>query len=372
LELYAEAKKVVNIPILAGSRMNNPYMCAEALESGKADAFVLSRPALADPDLPRKVAVGKVEKIRPCIGCNQGCVGRLLEKGVQQTCAVNPRACREFYTPIYKTVLPKKVIIVGGGVAGMEVARTATMCGHEVVVFEKTDTLGGDLLAAGAHSFKHELLQLNDWYKGEMKDLKIDIRMNTEATPARIKAENPDTVILAVGASPVMPKSIPGIDNAKAITSIEALTGKKNVGERVVVVGGGNVGIELAIGYVMEGKRVVVVEAMDTILANGDLVPQQNKMWLNDAIEYYKLDVRTGTKLEAVTDEGAVVAPAAGGERVTIPADTVVCALGFRPNPSMAAELNGCGAEVFEVGNGKRPSNVIAAIGEAFEIARNL
>lgn len=372
LDLYAEAKKAVNIPILAGSRMNDPYLCAEALEAGKADAFVLGRPSLADPDLPRKVAAGKPEKIRPCIGCNQGCIARLLEKDLQQTCAVNPRALREIYTPMFKTISSKHVVVVGGGVAGMEAARTASMVGHQVVLFEKSDKLGGDLMSAGAHSFKHEILQLNEWYKGELKDLAVDVHLNAEATKEIISAEKPDVVILAVGAAPIMPKSIPGIDHPKAVTGSEALLGSKPVGERVVIIGGGNVGLEIAVDYAMKGKKVTVVEALDAIMAGKEIVPQQHKGYMFNAIQYYGIEVLTSTKLMAINDDGAEVAPTAGGDSWTIKADTVVCSLGFRPRPSMAAELNGIGAEIFEVGNGKKPGNIISAIGDAFEIARNL
>ncbi len=372
LDFYAEARKAVNIPILAGSRMGDPYMCAEALEQGKADAFVLSRPSLADPDLPNKVAKGMPEKIRPCIGCNQGCVGRLLEKGLPFTCAVNPRAFRESETPVLPALQKKKIVIAGGGVAGMEAARTSVMRGHDVVLFEKTGVLGGDLLSAGAHSFKKEILELNEFYKSEMRDLNIDVRLQTEATPDVILAEKPDTVILATGAESIMPASIKGIDHEKAVSSVDILTGKKQAGDRIVVVGGGNVGLETAIEYAMEGKKVVVVEALDAVLGKGDFVPQQNRMWMMDAMDYYGVEVRTSTLLQEINDAGAVVKKADSEETEVIPADTVICALGFRSRPSMRDALSAYDVEILEVGNGVKPSNIIAAIGNAFEVARTL
>ncbi|MBR2779779.1 MAG: FAD-dependent oxidoreductase [Firmicutes bacterium] len=372
LELYAEAKKAVNIPILAGSRMGNPFLCAEALEQGKADAFVLSRPSLADPDLPNKVARGIPEKIRPCIGCNQGCVGRLLEKGLPFTCAVNPRAFRETETPVLPALKRKKIVVAGGGAAGMEAARTAAMRGHEVVLFEKSGVLGGDLIPAGSHSFKKEIRQLNEWYKSEMQDLPVDVRMHTEATPDVILAEKPDTVILATGAQSVMPGSIRGIDSEKAASSIDVLVGKKEAGNKVVVVGGGNVGLEIAIEYAMEGRQVTVVEALPELLEKGDFVPQQNRMWIMDAIEYYGVNVRTSAVLQEINEEGAVIRAEGSEKEETLPADTVVCALGFRSGPSMREALSAYDVEIYEVGNGVTPSNIIAAIGTAFEVARNL
>jgi 2-enoate reductase len=372
LKLYAAAKKAVKIPILAGSRMGDPVLCAKALAASEADAFVLSRPALADPCLPRKVEQGRLEKIRPCIGCNQGCALRLLEQQLYQTCAVNPQALRETTNALKHAVVQKKVVVVGGGVAGMEAARTATLCGHSVVLFEKTGVLGGELLAAGAHSFKSEVRQLNEWYRSELRDLKIPIRMHTEATPDLIALERPDAVILAVGACAVMPRSVIGIDHPKCVSCTDVLTGKRPAGQNVVIVGGGNVGCEIAMDFAMSGRKVTLIEALDNILKAGDTVPIQNDMMIRDMLGYYKVDVRTGCKLEAVCDDGAVVSPAKGGVQETLPCDTVVIAVGFRTRESMAPKLYGMGASIYTVGSGKHPSNILNAIGEAYEVANNL
>lgn len=371
LNLYEQAKKAVNIPILAGSRMGDPHVCAEALRKGQADAFVLARPALADPYLPRKIEMGKAEKIRPCIGCNMGCVGRLLDQNLTQTCAVNPRALREIDTKPHKSAEPKKIMIIGGGVAGMEAACTATRCGHDVRLYEKDSQLGGELIAAGVHDFKPEIKELNAWYQGELADLEVPVYLNTEVTPEMVRAEKPDVVILAVGASPVMPKSIPGIDSAKAISGVDALLGKRELGEKLVIVGGGQVGCETAVDFAQKGKQVVLVEALPDILS-AEFVPTQQKMMLGDMLEDLKVDIRRGYKLVAITAEGAVVEPAAGGEQEVIEGDDVVLSIGLKPNPSMAAELRGCGAAVYEIGSGKKNGNVMNAVHEAFEVTYNL
>nr|WP_325194369.1 FAD-dependent oxidoreductase [uncultured Oscillibacter sp.] len=370
LDLYAKAKEAVSIPILAGSRMGDPYLCAQALKEGKADAFVLSRPSLADPDFPKKVEMGMPEKIRPCIGCNAGCVGRLLDKGLGATCAVNPRAMRESEFSMRKPVEPKKIMVVGGGVAGMEAARMAAEMGHTVVLYEKSDVLGGELLAAGNRPLKTEVAELNEWYQRELKDLDVPIIMNTTVTADTVKAVRPDVAILALGASSVMPRSIPGIDHAKSVSAIDALTGKKPVGDTVVVVGGGEIGCETAMHFVMQGKKVSLVEALPDIMSV-EFVPNQHKNMLKDMLEYHKVPVYTGHRLLSINDEGAVIA-ASNGSETLLKADTVVVSIGMRSNPSFASELSGTGINVYEIGSGKRVGNIYNAVHDAFEIIYNL
>lgn len=370
LDLYAQAKKAVHIPILAGSRMGDPHVCAEALRKGQADAFVLARPALADPYLPRKIELGKAEKIRPCIGCNMGCIGRLLDQNLTQTCAVNPRALREIETQPHKSTEPKRIMIVGGGVAGMEAACTATRCGHQVELYEMSGQLGGELIAAGAHDFKPEIRELNAWYQGELADLEVPVHLNTQVTPELVREKKPDVVILAVGASPVMPKSIPGIDSDKAISGVDALLGKRKLGEKLAIVGGGQVGCETAVDFAQKGKKVVLVEALPHILS-AEFVPTQQKMMLEDMLEDLKVEIRCGWKLVSITQEGAVV-ESSDGTQETISADDVVLSMGLKPNPSMAEALRGCGAAIYVIGSGKKNGNVMNAVHQAFEVTYHL
>lgn len=369
LELSAEAKKVVNIPILLGSRMNDPYLCAQALADGKADGFVLARASLADPYFPRKMEMGIPEKIRPCIACNQACLRLTLTKGLPSSCAVNPAASRELNYGIVPALQSKKVVVVGGGVAGMEAARTAKLSGHDVALYEKSNILGGALNPAGAHSFKKELHELKDWYQLELKDLDIPVHLGEELSAAKIKKMAPDAVILAVGAVPITP-NIPGMN--QAVGCLEVLSGKKDVGQNVVVVGGGVVGCEMAIGFAQEGKQVTIVEALPEILAGGDTVPLMDRMMINDMLTHYNVKIMTGHKITAVNADGAVVEPAAGGKAAKVAADSVVIAIGFRPQTSMANELTGSGMAVYEVGDGVHVANVMDAVWSAYEVARSL
>ena len=369
LDLYKQCKDAVNIPILAGSRMGDPYLCAKALKEGKADAFVLSRPSLADPDFPRKIEQGTPEKIRPCIGCGM-CIGRVADKYLLPACAVNPRATREIEYLAPRPTSPKKIMVVGGGVAGMAAARLAAQFGHQVELYEKSDTLGGELHAAGKRPLKTEVAELNDWYQRELKELNVPIHMNTSVNADMVRAAKPDVAILAVGASPVMPKSIPGINHEKSVSSVDAMTGKRPVGQKVVVVGGGEIGCEVAMDLILHGKEVSMVEALPGLMSV-EFVPRPHKEMLIDMLKHYKVPVYTNSRLLAINDEGAVITGPDGNEK-TLTADTVVLSIGMRSNPSFASELVGEGIEIYEIGSGKKVSNIYSAIHNANDILYNL
>lgn len=370
VELAEKAKGAVGIPVIVGSRMGDVQVDERAIEEGKFDAVALGRPMMADPDLPRKVQSGRADKIRPCIACNQGCLGRLFG-GLPCGCAVNPEVGREGEGPLAPAPIKKHVVVVGGGVAGMEAARTARRRGHDVTLLEQTDALGGHLLTGGAHDFKVEVRELNAWYQGELADLGVDVRMGVEATPELIDSLGPDAVVLAAGSVPVMPP-IEGADNPKCVGCVDALRNEGALGQHVVVVGGGLVGCELALDLINKGREVEIVEALPAILSSGIPVPLPNMMYLNDAFAYHGTPVHTSTKIVAVTDEGAVVESVEGGERSVLAADSVVIAVGFKSRTSMASELVGRGYEVYEVGDGRQVGNILTSIWDAYEVAHAL
>ena len=368
VELAAKAKAAVSIPILLGGRMNDPDIGEAAIRDEKIDAVVLGRPALADPEYPNKVLTGHTEKIRPCIACNQGCITR-LQRGKQPTCAVNPTAMREIRFALKPCVRPKKVVIAGGGAAGMEAARTAALRGHQVTLIEKNAELGGCMIQAGSHSFKKEVADLNRWYQQELKGLSVDIHTGTEATPDMVKSLEADVVILSTGYVPVMPK-VPGIENPMAIECMDAYAHPEKIGQNVVVVGGGLVGCEMALGYAMEGKQVTAVEALDTLMTAGEEAPPiPNGQMIPDLFDHCGVKVLTRHKLTAVGD-GTVTLASEEGEK-TILADTAVIAVGFRPAPSMAAELMDSGAVVYEI-TGQNIGTILRAIWSGYELGNNI
>ncbi len=368
VELAAKAKEAVNIPILAGGRMNEADIAENAIQDGKIDAVVLGRAALADPEYPNKVLTGHTEKIRPCIACNQGCITR-LQQGKQPTCAVNPVAMREVRYALRPCVQPKKVVVVGGGVAGMEAARTAAMRGHKVFLYEKNGSLGGNLIPGGSHSFKKEVRELNAWYQNELKALPVEIHTGETVTSEQLRNMDADVIILATGSVPVMP-NIPGMDDKKVLGCMEAFAHPEKVGQKVMVIGGGLVGCEMALDYAQDGKEVMVVEALPKILSAGILSPIPNGQMIPDLFEHHHVTVLEKHRLSAV-ENGKVILESDGQKKV-LDADTVVIAVGFRPAPSMAQELQRCGAVVYEIGDGQKVSTILHAVWDGYEVGNNI
>lgn len=369
LDLVDAVKKEVSIPLLVGSRMDVPDLAEQAIADGRMDAVVIGRPSIADPDYAMKVLQGKEEKIRPCLACNQGCIHRYLTVG-NVCCAVNPEMGRGITYRATPALVKKNIVVVGGGVAGMEAARTCAMRGHKVTLFEKSDKLGGNLIPAGKHEFKKEVKRLNAWYQAELEALPVDIHMHEEATPEKIQALDADAVILAVGSNAVIPR-IPGVDKEKCMSCSEALADQKPVGDKVVIVGGGLVGCEMALEYLQEGKKVTIVEALDHILSAGAPVPIQNVQMLKDAFEYYQAEILEGHKIVEVNDQGAVVENK-DGKRETVEADTVIMSVGFRPLPSMKDALEDLDVDVYQIGDGRQVGSIMTAVWEAYEVAHSI
>lgn len=368
VELAAKAKETVKIPILAGGRMNDPDIAEAAIRDRKIDAVVMGRAALADPEYPNKVLTGHTERIRPCIACNQGCITR-LQQGKQPSCAVNPAAMREMRFALKPSVQQKKVAVVGGGVAGMEAARVAALRGHKVSLYEKNQELGGNLIPGGSHRFKKEVRELNAWYQNELNLLPVEIHTGEEVTAEQLKDMGADVVILATGSTPVMPK-VPGIDDPKVIGCMDAFAHPEKVGQKVVVIGGGLVGCEMALDYAQEGKEVTVVEALPKILSAGIPSPIPNGQMIPDLFEYHHVNVLEEHKLSAVVDGKAILD--CDGQKKELEADTFVIAVGFRPAPSMAQELSDSGAAVYEIGDEQQVSTILHAVWDGYEVGNNI
>lgn len=372
LPLAAKVKEQIGIPLLTAGRMNDPYQNEKAVASGMTDGVVMARQSLADPYYPKKLEMGKPETIRPCISCNEGCVRRLFENGRPGGCAVNPAAMREESYSMSKTMNPKKVMVVGGGIAGMEAARTAKLRGHDVEIYEKSDILSGNQVPASQHDFKKDMLKLNQWYHREIKDLGIPVHFNTTVDAGMVKKVNPDAVILALGGSPIMPKSIPGIDHEKSVCCTDALMERKPVGDKVVVVGGGMTGCELALDYALKGKTVSIVEGLPDIISSSGGAPWMNAMYMKKALAKYNVSIYTSNMLSAIDDDGIHIKSTADGTEQVLDADTAVICIGFKADTSFTSELYGSGIEIHEVKHPAGIGNVLTAVWNAYEIARSL
>lgn len=372
IHLAKQIKDAVNIPVFCAGGMDDPDMCEEAIANGWIDGVTLARSALVDQAYPRKVQMGTLEDIRPCISCTN-CIESNLATGVP-LCSANPAAMREHMYGVPKAPVSKKVIVVGGGVAGMQAALTAREAGHDVAIYEACDILGGHLIEAGSHPFKQGIAALNKWYQRQLKKQDIAIHLNEKLSADNIRAIAPDVAILAVGSDHFIPASIPGgRDHEKSVICYDVLMGIKKLGQKVVVIGGGLTGSELAYDLAAyEGKDVTIVEALHDILSAGAPVQKSVSMMLRDLLDYNNVTIKAGHKIVAVTDEGALIENVQTDEQLTLEADNVVFAIGLKPKPSMLTELMGSGIEVHEIGDGNAVSNIRVCTGEAYEIARKL
>ncbi len=361
-----EIKKAVNIPVICTGRLDEPQIIENGLEQGRADGVSISRGLLADADFVIKAQLGQDEKIRPCLGCDVGCLHRVLI-GRRYSCAVNPQAMRETTYSLTPALQPKKVLIVGGGVAGMEAARVAKLRGHMATLWEKSDKLGGHLISGGMPSFKEDERRLIRWSEQELASLKVTVVKNKTANTEEILAFAPDAVVVATGSEAVIPKSLQGSE--KAITSTDALLGNKPIGQQVVIVGGGLVGSELALHLHEHGKQVTIIEMMPEILSNGKTVPLMNKMMLSDLIAESPITVKTSCKLLSIEEGGVTVEHEEKEQKLS--ADTVIVAAGFRSENALFDELSGK-VEVYNIGDSRSVENIKNAIWDAYEVMRLL
>jgi 2,4-dienoyl-CoA reductase-like NADH-dependent reductase (Old Yellow Enzyme family)/thioredoxin reductase len=361
----AEAvKKKIGIPVIASGSLTSPKLAEQVLVEGKADYVAFGRPLWADPEFPNKAKADKPEQIRPCIRCNDGCLvrGDRLARTVQ--CSVNASLAREDDFTLDKAVVPKKVAVIGGGPAGMEAARVLALRGHDVTLFEKRK-LGGVLIEASTPDFKADLRPLISYFAAQMELLKVNV-VSREATLQDIKTGGFEAVIAATGGHPIH-LNIPGVDHPMVSNALKVLRGEVELGEHVIIVGGGMVGIETALAVADKCKQVTVVEMTDDAMAN--LTPDELTIYP----ERLKRDgavIKTGKRLTAVSDKTITVCDRFGREE-EMGCDNVVLAIGLRPDRKLIDDLEKEGSiDVHEVGDCVKPRKILDAIHEGFRVAR--
>jgi 2-enoate reductase len=274
---------------------------------------------------------------------------------------------RESFYKITPAAVPKNVMVVGGGPAGMEAARVAKLRGHNVTLYESSGQLGGNFIAAAVPDFKFDDKMLIEWYRNEIKELKINVNLNTTATEKLIEEKQPDILIIATGAKEKR-LDVPGIEKAKVATAVELLNGIKQAGKNVLMIGGGLVGCETALYLAQKGKNVTIVEAMDDIMSAGHPVPHMNKIMLIDLLKMHNVKIITGNALLEVTDEGAVLI-GKNFRKQSLTADTIAIAVGFDPNRELYDKVSGRIVDLYRIGDAEVASNIMNAIWSAYEIA---
>ncbi|ABR34097.1 FAD-dependent oxidoreductase [Clostridium beijerinckii] len=359
-------KETVDVPVICAGRMDNPDMAIEAIENGTCDIVSLGRPLLADPDYVNKLRANKCNSIRPCISCQEGCMGR-LQNYAMLNCAVNPQACKEKDNALTPILGKKKVLIVGGGVAGCEVARVLALRGHEPVLYEKTDRLGGNLIPGGSPDFKEDDIALANWYANTLKELNVEVNLNSEITKEQILSYKADSVIIATGSTP---KVFSLGDDEKVFTAADVLLGKKESGNNTVVVGGGLVGCELALDLAKKGKKVTIVEALHKILAlNGPLCSANSEM-LERLIPFNGIEVKVNSKVKAYKDGNLEIETENGVEKIKC--DSVILSVGYKEENSLYRELEFEIPEIYLLGDARKVSNIMYAIWDAYEVANHI
>jgi len=357
------------IPILHASRIVDPAHADRLVAAGQIDVVGMTRALIADPDLPRKALESRLDDIRTCVGANEGCIDRIYQ-GKPVTCVQNPATGREAeLAEVRAATTPKKVVVVGGGVAGLEAARMAAVRGHRVVLFEKASELGGQVLLAARAPERSEYAGIVRFLAAQVRKLAVDVRLAVEATPSAVLAERPAAVVIATGSHPFVPP-VPGSDGKHVVTDRDVLAGEAKVGTSVVVVDDVHTQEALSTAELLlsQGKRVEVISPLFYVgqdVGVTSIAPLYRRLFTAGVV------LTPGTELRAVEGSSVIVANVYSGlERRIEGVDTVVLAAGSRSTDALYRALKGHVAELYAVGDCVAPRGVHQALLDATRIAR--
>ncbi|MGE5454899.1 MAG: FAD-dependent oxidoreductase, partial [Methylocystaceae bacterium] len=392
--LAQQIKQAVNIPVIASNRINDPLLAEKILLNHQADLISMARGLLADPELPRKAKAGRYKEIRKCIGCNQGCMDHVFDGKIVE-CLVNAEAGHEFEIDIEAAENKKRILVIGGGPAGMETARVAALRGHDVTLWEKSERLGGQLHLAAAPPGRADFKYLGEYLEASLQVLGVEVHLNKVVDGTCIRDFSPDVLVIATGASPCnLP--VPGAGRPNVLQAWHLLAGDIETGSNVVVVGAGAVGCETALSLARIGTidpetlqflTVHKVESPDQLYnlsthgltkitsveqqpRIGEDIGRSSKWVISMDLPRFGIQVATATRVIAIDDEGVVIEK--GDERSKIKADTIVLAVGSKPNNELYEQLKDVVPEIYLIGDARQPRKVMDAIGDGFHLAIKL
>ena len=371
--LAAAIKEVVNIPVISVGRILTPWVAEQILSSGKADMVAMGRALLADPEFPRKAAAGEWEDIAPCVGDLHCLMSLYSDKTI--ACLVNAAAGREEIMALAPTESPKKVLVVGGGPGGLEAARVAASRGHRVTLMEKSTKLGGQLLAASFPPTKQEFSCLVKYLAAQACKAGVKIELNRNVTPEDIDEFRPDAVVMATGGLPEISPRFCGRDRKNIVSSWDVLTGQVLPGRKILVIGGGSTGCETAdfLAHPLDdlsprGNRVTIMEMLDNVCLD-DLSPRRSSLILR--LRQKGVKILTQARVTEILEDGVIYLH--NEEAKTLRGiDTIVLAVGTRPNQVLAEQMKGKAIPTWVIGDASDPRNAVHAIAEGAEIGRKL
>lgn len=376
VDASAAIKKIAKIPIGVIGSVHDPDLAEQIIAEGKADYILMARQAVADPDWPNKVKAGDTKDIRPCLRCDycldtgrRGRLSKLVTLAADATydvhCSVNPYFSQGYVKKAMFEKKPeraKEVMVVGGGIAGLQAAVTAAQRGHIVRVYEKSDKCGGQLFFSDYLPFKKEVKALLEYMLTQAEKYGVKIIYNTEVTPDMVEEIKPDALIVAVGAEQVVPK-IPGLDNDKVVMALDVFGNEDKIGQNVVVVGGGLVGCEQSI-YLSDGKRkLTVVEMTEYLCGNAQLTERMHTMEIMQNKGVESLIETTVTKID---DQGVWVKDKDGVE-TCLSADTIIIAVGTKACDKERDQFRDTAFEVINIGDCVKASDICHAIESGFD-----